>query len=87
MDPEKPDVDKLEWYKRPTWLASLAGLVAAVAFAAFVVVTVRDSATLDAIKHQQRDIDELLCFVNVVMEQPVDGQFRELLDECMKGID
>ena len=75
---------KLKWWQRPTWLASLAALIAAMSYFAFVFVTIRDSRTLDAIEHQQEDVDDLLCFVHVALKEEVDGEFRRLVRECIE---
>lgn len=75
---------KLKWWQRPTWLASLAALIASLSFSAFVFVEIRDSSTLDAIKHQQEDVDDLLCFVEAVLHEPVDGEFQKLVRECVE---
>lgn len=66
----EPDPEPLKWWQQARWLASLAGLIAAVSFAAFVITTVvtsdRTEETSDsvaAIQHAQEDIDVLVGFV------------------------
>lgn len=77
MDEALEDVDRIEWYKRPKWLASLAALIAALSFAGFVTTTVMTSNRVDT-STEKVDAAALLAEAN--------AKSLEKIEEAIEGI-
>lgn len=73
----------LKWWQRPTWLASLAAFIASISFSALMVVTIRDSETLDAIEKNQEGIDELVTFVRDLQSQPPSNGSSQVVQQVI----
>jgi hypothetical protein len=66
----------IKWWQRPSWLAALASLVAALSFAAFVIDAHYTRSDVDAIERQQDDITELVTFVRDLQQEQDDDPDR-----------